>query len=511
MPEKINRRTFLKHSALGAGAVLASPLWYDLLYAQQIPGPSPVVFEDHFGVTQQDMKKVLGVALSKGGEFSDLFFEYKIYNMIYMEDDIIKRSSESITLGVGIRTISGEKTGYAYSNDLSFTSMEKAALTAASIANSPVSAKVQPLSTLKIPKHNYIISLPLYSEALTKKIQMVKETYNAAKSFDPKIENVRAALQDEIQYVTIANSEGEVVSDARPLVRLVAIVIAQENGQRDTGFYAGGGRIGVEYFKKKLTPKKIGEQAAREAVDLLDAVAAPAGEMPVVLSPGHSGVLVHEAVGHLLEADSNRQKTSIFWDKMGKKVGNPQITIYDDPTILNFRGSLTVDDEGTVCKKSLLIEDGVVKGFLQDRLSARLMNMALTGNGRRENYSHIPIPRMTNTYIDKGEYDPEEIIKSVKKGFYAHLYQGGQVMGSGKFTFSLSSGTLIEDGKLTAPVKQATLIGTNIDILNKVDMVGSDLKFGLQSGTCGKGGQNVPVIDGCPTMKISKMTVGGMK
>jgi TldD protein len=233
--------------------------------------------------------------------------------------------------------------------------------------------------------------------------------------------------------------------------------------------------------------------------------------MPVVLSPGHSGVLVHEAVGHLLEADSARQKTTIFWDKMGKKVGSPQITIYDDPTIPNFRGSLTVDDEGTVCKKTLLIENGVVKGFLQDRLSARLMNMPLTGNGRREDYSYMPIPRMTNTYVDKGEYDPEEIIKSVKKGFFAHLYQGGQVMGSGKFTFSLSSGTLIEDGKLTAPVKQATLIGTNIDILNKVEMVGSDMKFGLQSGMCGKSGQSVPVIDGCPTMKISRMTVGGTK
>ncbi|GAF95843.1 unnamed protein product, partial [marine sediment metagenome] len=241
------------------------------------------------------------------------------------------------------------------------------------------------------------------------------------------------------------------------------------------------------------------------------AVLPPAGEIPVVLAPGHSGVLVHEAVGHLLEADFNRKKTSIFWDKMGKKVGNSQVTIYDDPTIPHFRGSYNIDDEGTIPKKTLLIEKGKMAGLLQDRLSARLMQRPLTGHGRRQDYTCIPIPRMSNTYIDKGKYSPEEIIKSVEKGFYAHKFQGGEVEDSGKFTFSVSSGYLIENGKLTAPVKQATLIGTNIKILKNIEMIGSDIKFGLQTGACGKEGQAVPVIDGCPTIKIAEMTVGGQK
>jgi TldD protein len=258
-------------------------------------------------------------------------------------------------------------------------------------------------------------------------------------------------------------------------------------------------------------PEKIGEEAAQEATSLLEAIQPPAGEMPVVLSPGHSGVLIHEAVGHLLEADFNRKKTSIFWNKMGQQVGSEQIFIYDDPTIPFFRGSYNIDDEGTIPKKTALIEGGKLVGLLQDRLSARLMNKPLTGHGRRQDYTCIPVPRMSNTYIVAGEYDPEEIIKSVNKGFYADKFQGGQVEDSGKFTFSVSSGFLIENGKLTAPVKQASLIGTNIDILKKIEKVGTDLTFGLQTGTCGKEGQAAPVTDGCPTLKVTKMTVGGLK
>ncbi|MGZ7066146.1 MAG: TldD/PmbA family protein, partial [Candidatus Aminicenantales bacterium] len=285
--------------------------------------------------------------------------------------------------------------------------------------------------------------------------------------------------------------------------------ISEVNGQREIGFWGGGGRVGMEYFREVLTPRAIGEQAAREAVLLVEAKDAPAGEMPIVLAPGHSGVLIHEAVGHLLEADFNRKKTSIFWNKTGKKVGSDLVTIYDDPTIPAFRGSYSVDDEGTLPRRTLLIEKGVVRGFLQDRLSAGLMRQPLNGHGRRQDYSHAPIPRMANTYIERGEHAPEEIIGSVKKGFYVASLSGGQVEDSGKFTFSVSLGYLIEDGKLTAPVKQATLIGTNVDILKRIEMAGPDLEFGLQTGTCSKEGQDVPVADGCPTLKISKMTVGG--
>jgi TldD protein len=301
------------------------------------------------------------------------------------------------------------------------------------------------------------------------------------------------------------------IRDSRPLIKLTCLAIAEKKGKREFGLSGGGGRVGLEYFASGLTPSEIGQKAAQEALNLLEAAEAPAGEMPVVLSPGHAGVLVHEAVGHLLEADFNRKKTSIFWNKMGKKVGSSQVNIYDDPTIPYFRGSYNIDDEGTVPKKTLLIEKGIVVGLLQDRLSASLMNMSLTGHGRREDFTFMPIPRMSNIYIDQGEYSPEEIIRSIKDGFYADQFQGGQVEDSGKFTFSVSSGYLIENGKLTTPVKQATLIGSNVDILQKIELLGSDLKFGLQTGTCSKEGQDVPVTDGCPTIKIAKMTVGGLK
>jgi TldD protein len=337
----------------------------------------------------------------------------------------------------------------------------------------------------------------------------VHQTYNAAKKYDPRIKKVKVSLIDQVQHVRIINSEGLDRADGKPLIKLVCLAVAEHAKKREAGYCGGGGRVGLEYFKNEFTPEEIGQEAAKESLHLLEALLPPAGEMPVVLAPGHSGVLIHEAVGHLLEADFNRKKTSIFWDKMGTQVGLPTLTIYDDPTLQSFRGSYNMDDEGTIPQKTPLIVKGKLVGLLQDRLSSRLMALPLTGHGRRQDYTCIPIPRMSNTYIDKGDHDPEEIIKSVDKGFYAHKYQGGQVEDSGKFTFSVSSGFLIENGHLTSPVKQATLIGTNIDILNKIEKVGADLQFGFQTGTCGKEGQAVPVTDGCPTLKISQMTVGG--
>ncbi len=473
--------------------------------------PQSLVFEDHFQLNKDDLYNVLSIALSKGGDFSEIFLEYKNYNLIHMEEDIIKETAESISLGLGIRVLSGEKTGYGYTNDLSFDKIKKAALTAASITASPSLKTVSSLISSKIEHDYYSLLIPPQTESLEKKISLVKRTYSAAQNSGEKIKKVKASLQDQIQYLTIVNSEGLMISDVRPMIRLSCVAIAEEREKREFGFFGSGGRVGMEYFSEELKPEEIGSKAAEEALHLLEAVEAPAGEMPVILAPGHSGVLIHEAVGHLLEADFNRKKTSIFWDKMGKRVGSPQINIYDDPTIPHFRGSYNIDDEGTIPQKTPLIEKGTVKGLLQDRLSAKLMKRPLTGHGRRQDYTHIPLPRMSNTYIDQGEYNPEEIIKSVERGFYAQKYQGGQVEDSGKFTFSVSSGYLVEEGKLTAPVKQATLIGSNIDILEKIEMVGSDLKFGLQTGTCGKEGQEAPVTDGCPTIKIAKMTVGGLK
>lgn len=467
--------------------------------------------KERIAIPLENLQKILNIALSSGGDFSEIFLEYKMYNSINMEEDIIKETAESISLGLGIRVISGEKTGYGYTNDLSLEKIKKVALTAASIASGKLQKNSSFLNSFSIKHNFYPVLNPAHKESLEKKILLVQKAYQTAQNFDQKIKKVKVSFIDQIQYVTVFNSEGLMVSDIRPLIKLVCLCIAEKSQKREAGFSGGGGRVGLEYFQSELKPEEIGRDAAREALNLLEAVLSPAGELPIVLAPGYSGVLIHEAVGHLLEADFIRKKTSIFWNKMGEKVGNDQVNIYDDPTIPHFRGSYNTDDEGTVPKKTPLILKGKMTGLLQDRLSAKLMKKSLTGHGRRQDYTCMPIPRMSNTYLDKGEYAPEEIIKSVKKGFYAHKFQGGQVEDSGKFTFSVSSGFLIEDGKLTVPVKQATLIGTSIDILNKIEMIGSDLAFGLQTGTCSKEGQGVPVADGCPTIKISRMTVGGME
>lgn len=476
--------------------------------------PNPIPYEDHFKISREDFEKILETALSRGGDFAEVFLEYQIYEFINMEDEIIKETAETVSLGMGIRVLSGDRTGYGYTSDLSPGMIQKAALTAGSVAVSGGRGRAKRAASGSVerggPRLNlYPVLRPAHAASMKAKIGLVREAYLAAQHFDPTVKKVKASYQGSLKHISIVNSDGVDVRDVRPQIRLVCVAIAEKGGERESGYCGGGGRVGLEYFRTRLTPRQIGEEAAREAVNLLEAIDAPAGEMPIVLSPGHSGVLIHEAVGHLLEADFNRKKTSVFWNKMGKKIGSEMVTIYDDPTIPSSRGSYNIDDEGTRPRKTLLVEKGVVRGWLQDRLSAGLMKLPLTGHGRRQDYACWPLPRMSNTYIEKGEYAAEEIIKSVQKGFYVDRLQGGQVEDSGKFTFSVSSGFLIEGGRLTAPVKQATLIGTNVDILKKIEMVGGDLEFGLQTGTCSKEGQDVPVNDGCPTMKISKMTVGG--
>jgi TldD protein len=471
----------------------------------------PLPYVDHFGLSAADLRSVLGTALSSGGDFAEIFMEHRTYDFIDMEEDIIKETAEAVSLGMGIRVIRGDRTGFGYTNDLSLDKVRKTALTAAAIARGRAgAAPPPPLRDRTRASSRYPVRRPVHEASLREKIKLVREAYAAAQGHDARIVKVKAHYSDSLKHMCVANSEGLLVRDTRPLVKLVCVAISEKDGRRESGYWGGGGRVGLEYFRGVLTPRRIGEEAAREALLLLDAVDAPAGEMPIILAPGHSGVLIHEAVGHLLEADFNRKKTSVFWNKMGKKVGTELVTIYDDPTIPSFRGSYNVDDEGTAPRRTLLVEKGVVRGLLQDKLSCRLMRGASpTGHGRRQDYSHWPIPRMANTYIAAGEDAPEDILRSVKKGFYVASLSGGQVEDSGKFTFSVSLGYLVEDGRLTAPVKQATLIGTNIDILKKIDRVGSDLAFGMQTGTCSKDGQDVPVTDGCPTLRIEKMTVGG--
>jgi len=468
-----------------------------------------ITFEDHFGMADAERKRALELALSRGGDFAEVYCEYRTYSFINMEEDIIKETAESVSLGLGIRVIAGERTGYGYTNDLSSESIGKTALTAAAIAASKRSASLRDFREARQLEDRYPLAQPAHQASLQKKIELVRRAYLACQKIDPKIKKVKVLFQDSAQFISIVNSEGRAAVDARPQVKLVCTAVAEKEKRREFGFSGGGGRVGLEYFERILSPEQVGREAAEEALLLLEAVEAPAGEMPVILAPGHAGVFVHEAVGHLLEADFIRKKTSIFWDKLGKKIGSPLLSIYDDPTRPSFRGSYNIDDEGAAPAKTLLIDRGVVHSFLQDRLSSRLMGRPLTGHGRRQDYTCIPIPRMSNTYVDRGQDDPGDILRSVAKGIYAEKFEGGQVEDSGKFTFSISAGYLVEEGRLTAPIKQATLIGTNIDILQKIDRVGSDLSFGLQTGTCGKEGQEVPVTDGCPTIRISRMTVGG--
>lgn len=467
---------------------------------------------NYFQLHPADLRKLLALALARGGDFADIFLEYRTSLSILMEEDIIKESSENVTLGLGLRVIRKDRTGYAYTNDLSEEKLKSVALTASAIASARTARKLPlPFRNLRPEKDVSRARLVASSRPLQEKIRLVERAYRSALNHNQDIKKVQVAYGESLQHIKILNSEGLLVEDKRPMVKLVVLALAEKNGRRESGFCGGGGRVGLEYFNRELTPETIGQEAAREACLLLEAVDPPAGEMPVVLSPGHSGVLIHEAVGHLLEADFIRKKTSVLWNKLGKRVGSEQLNIYDDPTRPGFRGSYNFDDEGSRPQKTLLVEKGVVRGFLQDLLSACLMKKEPTGHGRREDFSCWPLPRMANTYIDRGEYDPEEIIRSVRKGFYVSRLSGGQVEDSGQFTFSVTLGYLIEDGRLGRPVRQATLIGTNLDILRKVEMVGSDLEFGWQTGTCSKEGQDVPVADGCPTMKISGMTVGGLR
>jgi TldD protein len=456
------------------------------------------------------LKKVLMTALSRGADFADLFFEYRTSLSILMEEDTIKETDETLAMGLGIRVIKNGRTGYAYSNDLSEEKLIKAARSAAAIADQ---RKTQPkgfcFRPVRVKNRVARVDKLATASPLHEKLDLVRRAYQSAMNFDRAIKKVQVAYGESTQHVWILNSEGLSIKDCRPMIKLTVHSLAEKQRRRESGYYGGGGRVGLEFFRNSMTPEAIAEESAREACLLLEAIDSPAGSWPVILSPGYSGVLVHEAVGHLLEADFIRKKTSIFWDKLGQQVASGQISIYDDPTIPGFCGSYNIDDEGTRPEKTLLVDKGIIIEFLQDRLSAKSMGKKSNGHGRREDFTHWPLPRMSNTYLAPGEYSPEEIIHGVKKGFYVGHLSGGQVEDSGKFTFSVTLGFLVENGRLTRPVKQATLIGSNLDILQQVEMVGSDLGFGLPTATCSKDGQQIPVNDGCPTMKITRMTIGG--
>jgi len=478
------------------------------------PAPSPQsshrrYFFEKFGITERLLERCLGEALSAGGDYADLYFESVDSTSLAVDEQIVKSASQGTSAGCGIRVLSSERTGYAYTDNLNPERLLHAARTAALIASGPAKQPVQGF-TETAAADLYPVPLGGFDLDLAARLELLLRADRAARVFDNRIVQVRAGYAEELRRILIAASDGAFASDTQPLCRLNVFVIAREGAATTKGTSGGGGRAGLEQFTGSKSPEHMAHEAARGAILQLGAVPAPAGEMQVVLGPGWPGVLLHEAVGHGLEADFNRKGTSAFTGLIGKQVASSKVTVVDNGTMEGRRGSLNVDDEGSPSQETVLIEDGILKGYLTDKLSSRLMGAANTGSGRRESYHCIPMPRMTNTYMLAGDDSPEDIVRSVKRGLYAVNFGGGSVdITNGKFVFSASEAYLIEDGKITAPVRDATLIGNGPEALKYVSMVGNDLKLDEGIGTCGKNGQSVPVGVGMPTVKLDKMTVGG--
>jgi len=475
--------------------------------------PAVSFLNRNFGIQERDLEKVLTTALGRKADYADLYFEYRRNEGVSLEEGLVKNCSQSTANGVGVRVLADAKTGYAYTDDITVENLELAARTAQYIAQNRPSQVPAAVGQLRGEAHDlYPIKTPVNDVALEKKVALLYEIDRFARGLDARVQNVFVSIGGEYKVILVASSQGMVVGDIQPLTRLNVTCIVEENGNRQVGSFGGGGRVEFGFFVDGKDYERYAREAVRQAVLNLSAEDAPAGTMDVVLGPGWPGILLHEAIGHGLEGDFNRKKTSAFSDRIGHRVGSELCTVVDDGTIPSRRGSLNVDDEGTPTHRTVLIEKGILKGYLQDKLNAGLMKMPLTGNGRRESYAHIPMPRMTNTFMLAGESAPEDIIRSVKRGLYAVSFGGGQVdITSGKFVFSASEAYLIEDGKVTKPVKGATLIGNGPDVLTRVSMVGADLKLDEGVGTCGKDGQSVPVGVGLPTIKIDGLTVGGTR
>lgn len=463
---------------------------------------------DH-GIDQHQLVRVLDTMLGKGADFADLYFQHGVSESWTLEESGVKDGSYSVIGGVGVRAICGEKSGFSYSDQIDLAAIEQAAHAAATIAHGTArqSAKIEGRAVPPL----YSDLNPLDSLSREQKVELLQRADRYARSADPRVVDVSVTLAGSWQQILVVASDGTLAADIRPLVRLGISVILQHNGRRERGSCGGGGRRSYAMFDD-ASVRFYASEAVRMAQVNLEADDAPAGTMPVVVGAGWPGVLLHEAVGHGLEGDFNRKQTSNYSGRIGTAVTSPLCTIVDDGTLPDLRGSLSVDDEGTPSAYTVLVEKGILRGYMQDKHNARLMGQPLTGNGRRESYAHQPMPRMTNTYLLPGQDDPADIIKSVKKGLYAVNFGGGQVdITSGKFTFAASEAYLIEDGRVTRPVKGATLIGNGPEVLSKVSMLGHDLALDRGVGTCGKDGQSVPVGVGQPTLKVDELTVGGTR
>jgi TldD protein len=461
------------------------------------------------GLDDAQLARLLESMLGHQVDNAELYFQSTRHESWGLEDGIVKDASYNSDRGVGVRAMAGEKTGFAYSEEIAMPALERASSAARSIARSGSIAKVKAWQS-PVVTPLYDPNDPLNCMSEQQKIELLRQLDDIARQQDPRIKQVMASLSGVYEKILVVASDGTLAADIRPLVRINVSVIAEHNGRRERGSAGGGGRYDYRVFLHDQCIEEFAKEAVRQALINLEAIDAPAGVMPVVLGPGWPGVLLHEAVGHGLEGDFNRKGSSTFSGRIGERVASPLVTVVDDGSLNKSRGSLTIDDEGTPTQQTLLIENGILRGYMQDKRNARLMGVQSTGNGRRESYAHLPMPRMTNTYMLAGKDDPQDIIKSVKRGIYAPNFGGGQVdITSGKFVFSTSEAYLIEDGKITAPVKGATLIGNGPEVMKKISMVGNDLQLDSGIGVCGKDGQSVPVGVGQPTLKVDELTVGG--
>jgi TldD protein len=456
----------------------------------------------------QALARTFGTILTHQADYADLYFQHARSESWALEEGRVKSGSFSIDQGVGVRVVSGEKTAFAYSDDINFGALDSAAQATRSIAKA--GGNGQQAATRRTQGHNLYAPVdPVAQFSDADKVRILETLEKYARAADPRVSQVMGRLSGEYEVVMVARSDGSLAADVRPLVHLSLTVIAEQNGRREQGHVGGGGRSDYSAFGDQVL-KDYAQEAVKQALVNLEAKPAPAGVMPVVLGPGWPGILLHEAVGHSLEGDFNRKGSSVFSGRIGERVAAPGVTVVDDGTLPGRRGSLNVDDEGNPTQRNVLIEDGILKGYLQDSLNARLMNVAPTGNGRRESYAHIPMPRMTNTFMLSGKHKKDEIIASVKRGIYAVSFGGGQVdTTSGKFVFAATEAYMIEDGKITYPVLGATLIGNGIEALKQVTMLGDDMELDSGTGVCGKEGQSVPVGVGQPTVRIEGLTVGG--
>lgn len=505
----ITRRSFLKTSTAAAFAAAAPVLprgWFNLARADQ-----PGYFESEFGITDSLSQKVLAKALSKGGDFADLYFEHTISNWVILEDGKVNRAYSDVALGVGIRTVKGEQVGYGFTQELTENSMLAAASTAATIADSKAKAAARQFVPLNLENHYPLASL-LTSVPLESKLPLVQSTNDKCFALSSLVVKVTAGFHDQQKRIIVLTSEGQKAEDLLPRNYLYASVVAEKDGRRERSGWNLGGRMDFPFYTPAVVDE-VAKTAVDRTVKLFNAVQPPAGEMPVVLGPGITGILLHEAIGHGMEADFNRKKISTYCTMIGKQVAEPFVTIIDDATNPNLTGSINVDDEGTPGQKTVLVDKGILSSYMHDKISARYYNVKPTGNGRRESYQHYVQPRMRNTYMLAGPATPEDVIKNVEKGIYVQDVSNGQVkIGEGDFAFYVSQGRMIENGKLTAPIKDVNIMGNGPKMLRNVTMVANDLEmYKGGGGACGKGGQAVPVGFGLPTVLVKSMTVGGVK